>query len=488
MIRRFLDLSFRRKIPLWGAMLIIVSALSVSATLIYRTYNDLKSTLITSAGSLGSTLAQTLIPPLLHDDVWRGFEIVRAPFQASASLNPVQPEAALVSAKDGRVFVSSDPDRFPMLGRLADAGADFALLANAIGPNRIDPVTVVEPDDSSRLFVAVPMIDGGTRLGTLVLIYSRVSLDRMFMHSALGGALLGLLVLAVLLPINWYWGQRMATPLVRLAQRMDEIQDRLPEHMEPELYDYRDELGHLFEAYNRMVGVLREKARLERGILSAERLAAVGRLTAGIAHEINNPLAGMLTALDTLKQRGDLDPRSLHTLSLVERGLLQVRDTVAALLVEARQQRRNLDRQDLEDARTLIQPAAAKRGVRLEVALDVPTSLPIPAGPVRQILINLLNNAVQATDRGEWVNCRVLTVDGELRIEVANSGAPIPPEQLEHLFEPFVSYREGGHGLGLWVTYQLVHQMAGRIEVACEEQQVCFTVAVPIGEQEVAAA
>ena len=482
MIRWLLDLSFRHKIPLWGSVLIIVSTLSVSGTLVYRGYNDLEATLVTSAGSLGATLAQTLIPSLLHDDVWRGFEIARAPFTKTNPDNPVQPELVLVVTREDRVFVSSDPDRIPMLTKLPDVASDFALLADAIAPNRIAPVTLIEPKGSDHLFVAIPMIDGGSQLGTLVLVYSRSALDLMFVRSALGGVLFGLVVLAVLLPINWYWGQRMATPLVRVAQRMEAIQSRLPEHLEPELYDYRDELGRLFEAYNRMVQALREKALLERGILSAERLAAVGRLTAVIAHEINNPLAGMLTALDTLKHRGNLDERTLRTLGLVERGLLQVRDTVAALLVEARPQIRDLGRQDLDDVRTLMQPAAAKRGVRLEIDVDLPKSPPVSAGPVRQVLINLLNNAIQAAENGGWVRCTVATASNELRMEVANSGDPIPADRLENLFEPFVSYREGGLGLGLWVTYQLVNQMAGRIEIVCGERTVRFAVSVPISE------
>ncbi|GAB4344485.1 MAG: hypothetical protein Kow006_00500 [Gammaproteobacteria bacterium] len=488
MIRRFFDLSIRHKIPLWGGALIIVSTLSVSGTLMYRAYQDLKSTLITSAGNLGSALAQTLVTPLLHDDVWRGFEIVRAPFRGTNQGSPVQPELAMVLNLEHRVFVSSNPERLPMLTEIGKIDADYARLSDAIAPNRIEPVTVIEPEDSLRIFVATPMIDSGTRLGTLVLVYSRSALHYMFLRTALGGALLGVLVLAVLLPVNWYWGQRMATPLVRLTQRMEEIQHHIPEHLEPELYDYRDELGRLFETYNRMVATLREKVLLERGIVSSERLAAVGRLTAGIAHEINNPLAGMLTALDTLKRRGDLDERALKTLGLLERGLLQVRDTVAALLVEARQERRNLHRHDLEDVQTLIQPGAAKAGVRLEFDLQVDGSVAVPALSVRQVLINLLNNAVEAAGEGGWVRCVVSASEEGLKLEVANRSDYIPPERLENLFEPFVSYREGGHGLGLWVTYQLVSQMEGRIEVTSEEETVRFRVFLPIDRDEAVAA
>ncbi|MEJ2691767.1 MAG: HAMP domain-containing sensor histidine kinase [Candidatus Thiodiazotropha sp.] len=487
MIPRLLDLSFQHKIPLWGGALIIVSTLFVSGMLMYQAYHDLKSTLITSAGSLGSTLAQTLVPSLLHDDVWRGYEIVRAPFRERDPNNPVNPEVAMVVTMELRIFVSSDPDHYPMLRALKAAGADFAQLADAIAAHKIPPVTVVEPAESERLFVAAPMIDGDSRLGTLVLVYSRSALYVMFLRSAWGACLLGLVVLAILLPINWYWGHRLATPLVRLAHRMDEIQQRLPEQLEPEYYSYRDEMGHLFEAYNRMVSALREKALLERGIVSSERLAAVGRLTAGIAHEINNPLAGMLTALDTLKLQADLPPRTQHTIGLVERGLLQIRDTVAALLVETRQEKRYLGRQDLLDVEMLLQPAVAKRGVRLAIDVDVPPLLPIPAGPVRQVLINLLNNAVAATNQDGWVHCGVTSTDNTLRMAVKNSGEPIPPEQLEHLFEPFVTYQQGGHGLGLWVTYQLVKQMMGRIEVSCEEQTTGFTVSVPLENEEATA-
>lgn len=488
MTRWLFNLSIKRKIPLWGAALIIVSTLSVCSVFLYRSYHNIESTLATSAGTLGSTLARTLIPSLLHDDVWRGFEIVRAPFTDAHPDNPFQPVAAMVVTKAQTIFVSSDPDNFPMLTELRDLGQGFPDLIETITPLAIPPTTIIAPDDSEFTFAAIPMIDSDTRLGTLVLLYSRSSLYYMFAGNALHGAIIGLVVLAVLLPINWYWGQRMATPLVRLAHRMDEIQTHLPEQLRPELYNYNDELGHLFKAYNRMVVALREKEQLERGILSAERLAAIGRLTAGIAHEINNPLAGMLTALDTLKQRDHLDERSLRTLGLVERGLLQVKDTVAALLVEARQQKRRLERQDLEDVHTLMQSTTAKRRVKLDFDIDVPASTAVPASPVRQVVINLLNNAIQAAGDGGWVKCAITTSPEQVRIEVINNGDPILPERLKNLFEPFVSYREGGHGLGLWVTYQLVQQMAGVIEVDSRDGTVSFVVTLPIDENEVEAA
>jgi len=79
---------------------------------------------------------------------------------------------------------------------------------------------------------------------------------------------------------------------------------------------------------------------------------------------------------------------------------------------------------------------------------------------------------------------KIVAAIGQLQLDVVNSGDAIPADRLGSLFEPFVSYREGGLGLGLWATYQLVTRMGGRIDVVCEDQTVHFTVAIPIDRGE----
>lgn len=245
-------------------------------------------------------------------------------------------------------------------------------------------------------------------------------------------------------------------------------------------YAWHDELGRLFAAYREAAQALNEKAMLEREMLHSERLAAVGRLAAGIAHEVNNPLGGMLMAIDNLKQRGPLDPATAKTVSLLERGLQQVAEIVGALLVEARVTRRELSRHDFDDLHTLIEPQAAKKQVALDWNVNLPEKLALPAGVVRQVVINLLLNALQAAPEGGWARLSATLRGNALEIEVANSGGPLPAEVRSHLFEPFVSGREGGHGLGLWVTYQTVVQSGGRIEARDENGEVSFLVTLPL--------
>lgn len=90
------NLSFRFKLPLWGSFLIVATALAVSGALMFRAYDDLREDLLISSKSLGRTLAKSLFRPLLHDDVWRAFELVRAPIAETAEENPVQPDAIIV--------------------------------------------------------------------------------------------------------------------------------------------------------------------------------------------------------------------------------------------------------------------------------------------------------------------------------------------------------------------------------------------------------
>lgn len=480
-MQRLFDLSFRYKIPLWGSLLIVVTSLSVSAVLMLRAYNDLKSAVVISAQSLGRTMATTLFPSMLHDDVWRAFEIIRAPFEGAQPQNPVQAEAVFVITPQRQIYVSSQPKQLPMLADLRTLGADYALLDHALSIAPEQAPQVIEPRASRHLYVTQPIAQTGAWQGTLVLAYTKSVFYPWFYDSALRGGLFGLLVVAVLLPINWYWGQRMVVPLVRLAQRMDEIPAHVPEDLEPELYAYRDELGRLFEAYNRMVHALRDKAALEHEIVKSARLTALGRLSSGMAHEINNPLAGMLTALDTLKHYGAQDSRTVRTLELLERGLQQIRDTVAALLVQARPQTRGLTPDDIEDVQTLVSPEAEKRGVRIRWQSDLPQQQLVPAGFVRQILVNLLLNAIQAAEPGSEILCAVQDATDALHIEVENQGEPILDYVMEHLFEPFTTGHEGGHGLGLWITYQIVSQLGGGITATNRADGVRFSVRLPYG-------
>jgi signal transduction histidine kinase len=482
---KLFHLSLRYKLPLWGSLLIVVSVAAVSMALMLKAYEDLRQDVRTSASGLAHLLNRTLFPALLHDDVWRAFEQINAVYAGQGTGNPIRPEAIFVVDGAGQIVVSSHPERLPVLARLDSLGRDHAALAAALKDLSGTALTDLDFPGAAHRFFALPVHEESARVGTLVLAYSKDVFQPRFRGLALHGVLVGGLVLAVLLPLNWYWGQRMARPLVDLARRMGRVVHGAGEAgAQRDAYPFRDELGQLFEAFDAMQEEMRQKVLLERELLQSERLSAIGRLAAGIAHEVNNPLGGMLLALDTLKARGGLPPQADKTLSMLERGLKQIQETVAALLVQSRESGRTLGDEDLEDVRTLIQPQVQKKSQRLDWQVALPPGAGLPAAACRQILINLLLNAVQATAEGGHVGLSVAPAAGSLRFLVVNDAGATPPGPLEHLFEPFVSGREGGHGLGLWVTYQIVQQLEGSLTAECRDGQVRFEVWLPLQAEE----
>jgi two-component system NtrC family sensor kinase len=434
---------------------------------------------------MGYSLKTTLFPAMLHDDLWRAYEIISAPINRTIDgSNPVNAETILVVDNALRVVVSAHPKSAPMLTEMRRLSPEYAVLADRI--TRMDGRSSQEIDlpESKYYYYVTPISSDSVHLGTLIIVHPKDVFMPRFASIAGHGLSVGAIILAILLPFNWYWGQRMALPLVLLTARMGEISRKWPADLDPGLYVYRDEIGKLFDAYTQMLRDLKDKEELEKQMVQSERLAALGQLAAGIAHEINNPLSGMLTAIDTLKCHSDADPRMMKTISLIVRGLNQIKDTVGALLVEAKIKSRNLAPQDIEDVLTLITPMARKKALHIGWHNSLEGDIPLPATLVRQILINLLLNAVEAAAQQGEISFDIGVADKQLQFSVTNNGKMLSAEQIAHLFEPFSPMSEGGHGhgLGLWVTYQIVHQLGGQVAVKRKSNnQMHFTVGIPIG-------
>ena len=473
------DLSYRVKVPLALLAVIVVVSAILAALLGAQIYADARRDLLGNAESLGRTLARALTPAMLRDDVWQAYETIVAPLAGETGEGSGRRSITVLDA-DGKIYASSDPARFPMLAPATQTLGPAA--EKLLSPRDDKSPTVVEDPATKVSLVGVPIVaDDGARLGTVVLSFSQDVFVPRFFTTVARVVLSTLVALVVLVPIGWWFGRRMAAPLVGLAAAMKRVGEAPPTELARGLYRSGDEIGQLGTRFEQMVIELEGKQRLEREIVAADRLAAIGRLTAGIAHEINNPLAGMITAIDTARKHGEPDPISASTLSLVERGLQQIRHSVSALLVEARFEARALTPQDIDDVRTLLEPEAATREQTLQWESDLDRALPLPSTPIRQILINLILNAIQAAGRGGTVSCRIQADASQMSVEVRNDGRSIPDELMEHLFEPFSTGSEGGSGLGLWVTYQIVEQLRGTIRVRSGLPETEFAVALPLG-------
>ena len=475
-------LSIGRKILLRCISLTFIVAAAVSGGLIARAYDDLKGDVMAAAEKLGRAMAVGLVAELSHDDVWRAYELIAAPGRGERP--EAHPALLVVLDPQHKVYVSSLPERFPMQTDALQLGEDFAALRARLDTTAPNEPFAFEPAGSKSFYVVIPIRSDGVGLGTLVMAYPRALLQDRFAAFASRAAWITLAIAALLVVPVGLWARRISAPLVDLAAHMGRTGQALPDPGKVQLYEGPDEIGQLGRAFRRMLRSLKEKERLEQQVVASERLAALGRLSAGIAHEINNPLGGMLNAVDTLKRHGQVDAMTARTLSLLERGLAHIRETVAALLVEAKLAPHPLSRDDVEDVMTLALSEAKRKCARLTWRNDLPQTLDLPATQVRQILLNLLLNAVQAVREGGCVSCEVSAQPDGVLIRVVNDGAHIPEDDLPYIFEPFVSGRDGGHGLGLWITYQVVRQLGGMIRVTSRPGETVFSAGLPFEHEQ----
>lgn len=470
------NLSFSHKIPLRGSLLIVVTAVFVTASLMYGIYRDLKQDALQNAGRMSRILTYTLKPLLLNDDVWRAYEVIN--FQHDEKTQDIKEILVLNSSQ--QVYVSSQPRLYPPLSNIVSIDPGLAGVKSAAATYLEGDPKPVETSESGKFYMLTPITSDGALLGTLVVGYSSSMFLPHFYDIVRRSIITTLIVSAILLPLSWFWGRRMAIPLTQLSGSMAKVGATLPNPDDFDLYQSEDEIGQMGVAFKRMLSDLKDKENMEKQMLVSERLAAVGRLSAGIAHEINNPLGGMLNAISTAKKHANSDPQTQKTISLLERGLLQIKNTIGALLVEAKFQSHPLTVQDIEDTRILVLANARNASTQLVWENDITGTLPLPSTPVRQVIINLLLNAIQASQG--HVYCHILVRDNNLMLTVRNDGKHISTEQMSYLFEPFSSGREGGHGLGLWMTYQIVAQLGGVIGMQSEPGETEFTVTLPMGD------
>lgn len=258
-----------------------------------------------------------------------------------------------------------------------------------------------------------------------------------------------------------------------------------------------DELGRLARSFNSMVARLADARRqLEDrhlgAIRRAEHMASLGKMAAGIAHEINNPLAGMQNCVRTLLKGVKDEAQRREYLTMLREGLGRIGRTVGQLLNFAREAEPQLTRVDLplllQRCLALLEHELAAQRISFSIATEhrLPTLLADP-DQLEQVFLNLLMNAVDAMPEGGKILVSINPWAREtgpfVEVHITDTGVGIPPENLSRIFDPFFTTKDVGKGtgLGLSVSYGVVRAHGGFIEVKSKVGKgSTFTVALPI--------
>jgi two-component system NtrC family sensor kinase len=248
--------------------------------------------------------------------------------------------------------------------------------------------------------------------------------------------------------------------------------------------------------------VARKSQELQRAhdhALRFEKMASIGKMAAVVAHEINNPLSGILTYAKLLRkwvERGEAATEkraeTAQCLELIAAESRRCGDLVKNLLTFSRTSAVNIQPSDLnaviERALRLVQHQLELANIHLQ--LDLSASLPLAlcdAPQIEQVMLALIQNAIDAMPKGGnlWLATRTSGAKKEIEIEVRDDGMGIPPEILPQIFEPFLTTKESGHGvgLGLAISRSIMEQHNGRIAVYSEAGRgTRFNLSLPVAK------
>jgi two-component system NtrC family sensor kinase len=261
------------------------------------------------------------------------------------------------------------------------------------------------------------------------------------------------------------------------------------------------EIGVLQKTFQEMLSSLRERDRSQRAeselkLLQSEKQASVGRLAAGVAHEINNPLTGVLTFTHMLLRRQDINEEIREDLQTIADATERVRLIVKGLLDFARQTKIEAEPTDIntliEQTLPLVANQALVKGVIFcfDPGEDIPTRT-LDRNQVQSVILNIILNAIDATEKGGHINIytRLTTAAGgtgkAIEVEITDTGCGIAAEHLDKLFDPFFTTKEVGKGtgLGLSVSQGIIERHGGTIRVrSAVGAGSVFTISFPAEE------
>lgn len=464
----FIRLPLSLKLPLLAAaMMVLVGA--VASQQVLRALARVQDARVQELAQMHvEGLSVALGPLVLRHDIWEVYDTLERASQVGEGRRV---NLTAVADDSGRVLAATDPRRVPVDSAIADLAAGAATL-ETLSVGGASPV----------LRVLAPLVYQGRTVGQIVteLDVSDMVTER---RQALILLILGnALAIGVLALVGYFAMRQMLRPVSTLARQMTETRGEPHPIPATEIPHGDGELARLARTYNTMVGAVAAKSEAERRLAERERFVALGRLSSSLAHEINNPLGGLLNAADTIRSFPDRPDEVRRAADLLDRGLRHLRDVTRVTLDQNRlePENRHLSTEDFEDLKLLIQPEVSRLAQGMEWRVDLPPEhlISLAAGPVRQIALNLLLNACAAAGHGGKIGLDAFVNEGELVIQVADTGAGMPEAALDRLLTD--GPMSPGGGVGLRLVRDLAKGLGGRIGHARVQERTLLTVGLPM--------
>ncbi len=414
-----------------------------------------------------SGLSVALGPQVLRKDVWEVFDTLD---RARAAHDGQRLTMTIVADTNGVILASTDPRRAPV-----DARID-RFVTDAVAP---DAISIT---NASTLRVLAPLVYQGRPIGQILaevdvsdlLAQRREASLYLLLGNGFGTMLLSL--------AGYFLAARILHPLDVLSAALNSGTGTLRPIPEAEIPRSDPEFSKLFTTFNAMADAVEARSDAERRLAERERFVSLGRLSSSLAHEINNPLGGLLNAADTLGKFSDRPEVVRRTAELLQRGLAHLRDVSRAILDENRLDRTGLPlrSEDFEDLKLLFEPEAHRSGQTIRWEIPAGQDFGPPAAPIRQVALNLLLNASAAAGPKGRLAVFARSGQGRFALTVQDNGPGLSERDLDRLIgeKPLPP----GGGVGLRIVHDIVAALSGRIIHERSGGLTRITVEVPLRE------
>ena len=475
----------------------------------------------------GRLLAETLAIPVMNDLIYERLGLVEEGGLIDNYITGIFSKKEInliyiaVFDENGRIISHND---FSEYGRVYDDPITTKALAS--------DATVVQKfhdqqTNSGALDFSTPLSIGKKRWGTLRFAVSLEELGQEVQKTILGVTLITIMMLTVGFWIIVLLSRRFIRPIAELAQIMekaggdrldvrvittsgsDEIArlgqsfnrmiDRINdsnlelksthdkllqfvgiiENADGRILDVKvdiegsNEITLLCQSFNRMIDRIREAnielKKTHDRLLQSEKLASLGILAAGVAHEVNNPLGGLFNCVHMLEEKGEDGEFRQRYLELLTDGLSRIESTVGKLLWMVRKGEKKPQIIDvklaLAQAYEFVEYMLKKNGISYQEVVESGVSIKLNPHDLQQVLINLMINAAQAMPNGGALTMNAYCREAKVLLEICDTGEGIQQKNMHKIFDPFYTTKPPGEGtgLGLWLTYEIVNSYAGEI-------------------------
>ena len=444
------------KVPLFVATLVILMSVVVSNLIVARLVQGQEASLNQLTEAYLDGVSAALTNPVIREDTWEVFDVLD---RAQKRYETVQAIYTVVALPDGTVLASSDPKRF--------------------APKSPVPTSLTAPfEDNHYLHIEEQngvawawrkLAEAGQPIGDL---YTEINIAHLLAERrrVLSTLISGTVLLTLLFASTGFFAvRRMVRPITQLGGYLEGVRHGTDEPIPAELFkDEKTEFGRLFRRFNDMKVAIRQRQEIADLLAEEEKLAILGKLASGMAHEVNNPLGGMGNAIDTIRKHGGDEQVRNRSLGILERGLDGIAKVTQATLATYKGSDKlgHLKWRDLEDIKFLVHHKIERRNVDLKWDNDTPPKMRVDGSVTRQIVLNLLLNACEASPTGGEVQFHASATNDHLVIVVQDQGPGIPEAVVAQLRGDTVSaFTDGKYGLGAWTVGTLLKRLDGNIEI-----------------------